>query len=161
MVTSQRRLHANRRNAQRSTGPKTSLGKRAAAGNALKHGLSIPVAFDGVLPEPWEGFAGQLADGRADLLELARTAAQARFNLKRHNAANVLLLGQAMATLEADGAVYADEGAEARALVEVAPELVKRDAYARRQRSVWKRALAELDRAKFQAGIGETNPTSD
>src|SRR2546423_2058113 len=36
---SQRKLEANRRNAQKSTGPKTARGKRIVAGNALKHGL--------------------------------------------------------------------------------------------------------------------------
>jgi hypothetical protein len=37
--TSERRIQANRRNAIRSTGPKTERGKRTVAGNALKHGI--------------------------------------------------------------------------------------------------------------------------
>ena len=36
---SERRVQANRRNALRSTGPKTARGKRAVAGNAIKHGF--------------------------------------------------------------------------------------------------------------------------
>jgi len=36
---SQRKIEANRRNAQKSTGPKTSRGKAAVRFNALKHGL--------------------------------------------------------------------------------------------------------------------------
>jgi hypothetical protein len=36
---SERRIQANRRNALRSTGPKTARGKRAVAGNAIKHGF--------------------------------------------------------------------------------------------------------------------------
>src|SRR3989442_7143440 len=36
---SERRIQANRRNALRSTGPKTARGKRTAARNAIKHGL--------------------------------------------------------------------------------------------------------------------------
>lgn len=36
---SERRIHANRRNALRSTGPKTARGKRTVARNAIKHGL--------------------------------------------------------------------------------------------------------------------------
>ena len=43
-VTSPRRLAANRRNAQRSTGPRTAVGKRRASRNALKHGLCSPYA---------------------------------------------------------------------------------------------------------------------
>src|SRR6478672_167820 len=43
---SQRKLEANRRNAKKSTGPKTARGKRKVAANALKHGLmsqSFPI----------------------------------------------------------------------------------------------------------------------
>ena len=43
-VTSPRRVAANRRNAQRSTGPRTAAGKRRASRNALKHGLCSPYA---------------------------------------------------------------------------------------------------------------------
>src|SRR5687767_8036886 len=42
--TSARRVAANRRNAQRSTGPRTAAGKRRASRNALKHGLCSPYA---------------------------------------------------------------------------------------------------------------------
>ena len=37
---------ANRRNAQRSTGPKTSLGKRVSSKNSTKHGLNVEVDFE-------------------------------------------------------------------------------------------------------------------
>jgi len=43
--SSPRRREANRRNAQRSTGPRTIEGKRRAAQNALKHGLCAAVAI--------------------------------------------------------------------------------------------------------------------
>jgi hypothetical protein len=38
-LASERRIEANRRNALRSTGPKTERGKRTVAGNAIKHGF--------------------------------------------------------------------------------------------------------------------------
>jgi hypothetical protein len=38
-----RKVAANQRNAQRSTGPRTAAGKSAASLNALKHGLNTPV----------------------------------------------------------------------------------------------------------------------
>ena len=38
--TSQKRIEANRRNAQKSTGPRTSEGKAKSAQNATNHGLS-------------------------------------------------------------------------------------------------------------------------
>ncbi|WP_439393043.1 hypothetical protein ACRQ5Q_27620 [Bradyrhizobium sp. PMVTL-01] len=40
-MTTERQIAANRRNAHRSTGPKTSAGKRRASGNAYRHGLSV------------------------------------------------------------------------------------------------------------------------
>lgn len=46
-MTSQRQIEANRRNAKRSTGPKTLAGKSAVKKNALKHGLaSTSVAIE-------------------------------------------------------------------------------------------------------------------
>jgi hypothetical protein len=39
--TSKKKIEANRRNAQRSTGPKTEQGKRAVSRNAVKHGLLV------------------------------------------------------------------------------------------------------------------------
>jgi hypothetical protein len=41
VVISQRKLEANRRNAQRSTGPRTEEGKSQSRRNALKHGILI------------------------------------------------------------------------------------------------------------------------
>ncbi len=38
-MATEKQVLANRQNARRSTGPKTADGKRAVAGNALKHGL--------------------------------------------------------------------------------------------------------------------------
>jgi hypothetical protein len=39
-MSSQRQIEANRRNAQKSTGPKTEAGKTASSSNALKHGFT-------------------------------------------------------------------------------------------------------------------------
>jgi hypothetical protein len=39
-VTSERKIAANRRNAQRSSGPRSDQGKKSARRNALKHGLT-------------------------------------------------------------------------------------------------------------------------
>ena len=39
-MTSFLQIEANRRNALRSTGPRTKTGRAVASGNALKHGLT-------------------------------------------------------------------------------------------------------------------------
>jgi hypothetical protein len=44
MLVTQARMEANRRNSQRSTGPKTAEGKESSRANALKHGLCSKVA---------------------------------------------------------------------------------------------------------------------
>jgi hypothetical protein len=46
-MATQKQIEANRRNAQKSTGPKTEAGKTKAKFNALKHGMTAEVA---VLP---------------------------------------------------------------------------------------------------------------
>jgi hypothetical protein len=50
-MTSAKAIAANRRNARRSTGPRTAAGKRKVARNALRHGLSIAVADPAVTAE--------------------------------------------------------------------------------------------------------------
>jgi hypothetical protein len=45
-MTSEAKAAANRRNAKRSTGPRTASGKARASRNAFRHGLSIPIRTD-------------------------------------------------------------------------------------------------------------------
>jgi hypothetical protein len=47
-MTSFRQIEANRRNALRSTGPKTEDGKRQSRRNALRHGLTSETVIDGL-----------------------------------------------------------------------------------------------------------------
>jgi hypothetical protein len=43
---SPKKRQANRRNALKSTGPKSSEGRRRSASNSLAHSLSVPIKFD-------------------------------------------------------------------------------------------------------------------
>jgi hypothetical protein len=47
-MTSSRQIEANRRNALRSTGPRTDKGKRQSRHNALRHGLTAETVIDGL-----------------------------------------------------------------------------------------------------------------
>ena len=65
-MTSQAKIDANRRNAQRSTGPRTEEGKAISARNALKHGLASPklILFDETEDE-FEDFYQALREAHA------------------------------------------------------------------------------------------------
>jgi len=97
------RLRANRRNAHKSTGPKTPAGKAAAARNARRHGLSLPVLFDPAVAPEVEALArritqsvvGSAADPRHH--ELACRVAEAQLDLVRVRTAR-LPLAAAIAT---------------------------------------------------------------
>ena len=88
------RLAANRRNAQRSTGPTSPSGKRRSARNARKHGLAVPVCTDPGLLERVEALACLIAGEGAPAarLALARRTAEAYVDLDRVRAARFALL---------------------------------------------------------------------
>jgi hypothetical protein len=58
-MTSFRQIEANRRNAQRSSGPKTEEGKQQSRRNALRHGLTAETVIDGLEDrEDYRAFEG-------------------------------------------------------------------------------------------------------
>jgi hypothetical protein len=65
-MATEKQIAANRRNAQRSTGPKTPEGKAASRLNALKHGL---VAEDAVVPVEDERAFNELRNSILDHLQ--------------------------------------------------------------------------------------------
>jgi hypothetical protein len=60
---SERKRAANRVNARRSTGPRSTAGKARVASNALRHGLNVAVADDPLLTEDVERLARAICDG--------------------------------------------------------------------------------------------------
>lgn len=144
MKVSDKRLRANRANAQRSTGPKTEAGKRTASGNAYRHGMSTPVAFGAEMPPRYEALALALAAGRPHSAA-ARDAAELRFNLDRIQAVSLLLLTTEISQLAADSAPQTAENLEAQALVNLADVRRKLEGYARRLRSRFRKALRACD----------------
>ena len=82
-MASDRQISANRRNALKSTGPKSRAGKKRAAGNSLRHRLSITnVPGD---CEAVESLARRIAGDIASdaILGHARAAARAQLHLAR------------------------------------------------------------------------------
>jgi hypothetical protein len=62
MAVSPRKLEANRKNAQRSTGPKTPEGKLKSSQNAITHGIFVKQYVSGATPETVDEMK-KLADG--------------------------------------------------------------------------------------------------
>jgi hypothetical protein len=83
-LASEKQIAANRRNAQKSIGPKSERGKKRSSKNAFRHGLSIPVSAvesEARLKELSRRFARDAAD--AKILALAEKAADAQLELAR------------------------------------------------------------------------------
>jgi hypothetical protein len=82
---SDRKRASNRKNAGKSTGPKSSLGKRRSAQNALNHGLAIPVASVAEFQDDLEAIALSIAHavGHLSISDLSREAAEAQLDIFR------------------------------------------------------------------------------
>ena len=129
-MTSARQIAANRRNASRSTGPRSSAGKGRSARNAAKHGLSVSVLQDPVLAPEVARLAAAITGGRDELLELAVPIAEAQVVLLRARRLRSELIDRALkdphftsagelgplrAPLGADGARRRNRPAQCRA----------------------------------------------
>jgi hypothetical protein len=84
-VKSKSRAEANRRNAARSTGPRTTKGKLRSAQNAQRHGFASTVNDRMNLSEAAEKLARAIAgtDPPAQRLHYARVIAETQFTLAR------------------------------------------------------------------------------
>jgi hypothetical protein len=96
-VASERQIAANRRNAQKSTGPRSAAGKRRVRRNAYRHGLGGADSLFGRGEErEFETFARSIAGDHAGLLALsvARDVARAEFLLARIRRVKVALINR-------------------------------------------------------------------
>jgi hypothetical protein len=84
-LTSDRKIRANRANAEVSTGPKTHHGRARSVKNAFRHGLSLPIESDQALCEEVQALACQIAGPHAGghIQLLARRVAEAQVDLHR------------------------------------------------------------------------------
>jgi len=127
--TSQRKIEANRRNAQASTGPRTEAGKARVAQNAHKHGLASPVELDPAAVKEIAALARSIAGPDADAARFARACevAAAQIDLVRVRRARM------------------DAFPEASAPSDGLARLVALDRYEGRARSRRNRAVRDFD----------------
>jgi hypothetical protein len=146
-MTSVAKVEANRRNAQKSTGPRSAAGKARIRNNALQHGLAIPAHYYG---EEIEDVAGEFAPDSVDPAEqdLARHAAEAHLALLRIRQTKVGLINGAAKRLErdADAQSSAQDERTSLAFAQQAKTLAAFDRYERRALGRRNRALRKLRR---------------
>lgn len=96
-MTSDRQRAANRRNAQRSTGPRSAAGKKRSRLNALRHGLSAQLGGDPAHDRRVEALAKILAgpEGGPSELNHARIVADATLQITQIRALRTTMMDPA------------------------------------------------------------------
>ncbi|MFC6026023.1 hypothetical protein [Methylobacterium mesophilicum] len=144
-MTSEAAKHANRRNAQASTGPRTRAGKIRSKQNARKHGLSA-TDLNPETSREIEGLAQLIVDehhaGAAALLA-AREVAEAQLQLQRVRGSKTALLRNTPLAL--DDRTGDEDRPAAELLLELFEQLEKLDRYERRALSRRKFAIRRLN----------------
>ena len=103
-MASERQIAANRRNARKSTGPRSGAGKKRASGNAYRHGLTLSITSTAAFAKELDSLVREIAGDTEDpiTLEHARAVAQADLELARVRRAKVALIERASAFGELD-----------------------------------------------------------
>jgi hypothetical protein len=98
-MASERQIAANRRNARKSTGPRSGAGKIRASRNAYRHGLTLSITSTAEYAKQLETLVHKIAGDTKDAvkLERARAIAQAELELARVRRAKVALIERASA----------------------------------------------------------------
>ena len=82
-MATEKQIAANRANAKKSTGPRTSAGKKKSSRNAYRHGLSRPEPSDPCSAARIDAIAGLLGRAPEDQLAAARDFVHAQLALAR------------------------------------------------------------------------------
>jgi len=103
-MASERQIVANRRNARKSTGPRSGAGKKRASHNAHRHGLTSSIASTAAFAKQLDKLVREIAGDTEDaiMLERARAVAQAELELARVRRAKLALIERASAFGELD-----------------------------------------------------------
>jgi hypothetical protein len=103
-MASERQIAANRRNARKSTGPRSGAGRKRASRNAYRHGLTLSIASAAAFAKQLDALVRKIAGNTDDAitLERAREIAQAELELARVRRVKVALIERASAFGELD-----------------------------------------------------------
>ena len=155
-------LEARRKNAKKSTGPKTERGKSASSGNSFKHGLSsasyyLPAdqaqieRFSELIASDKSFFIGTAPVEATPLVEEKKTdsmtlvaamqIAQAQFDLERVRLTRVSILKQHLAAINGNN----DETPKSPKTPKLADLLCSTDRYERQALARRRRALKALE----------------
>jgi hypothetical protein len=95
-MATERQITANRRNARKSTGPRSGTGKRRVSRNSFRHGLSVGVAASAEFAKRVDTLADKIAGKGADanILALSRAAAHAEHDLAQIRRVKVALINR-------------------------------------------------------------------
>jgi hypothetical protein len=98
-MASERQIAANRRNARKSTGPRSGAGMKRASRNAYRHGLTLSITSTAAFAKQLDKLVREIAGDTKDaiMLERARAIAQAELDLARVRQAKVALIERASA----------------------------------------------------------------
>jgi hypothetical protein len=148
-MTSEAKIAANRRNAQRSTGPRAAPAKARVRRNALRHGLAALVVEDPAVSAEVGRVAAGICGAETDPLdrEQVMIVAEAQVTLKRIRKARTEIMEQmspALPTRHSDGLDLPRMWEVEEGALQHVDRLLMMDRYERRALSRRKRAVRLL-----------------
>jgi hypothetical protein len=139
-MTSDRKTASNRKNAQKSTGPRSELGRRHSSRNAFRHGLAIAIGSNPSDSKDIEALATTLErrSGVPNVGEFARQIAEAEIDLLRIRKLRALIFAPVNSNPKAQLADFSELDESLAKL-----ERYDRRAFSRRKRAL--RAMTEVE----------------
>lgn len=149
-MTSIPKIAANRRNATKSTGPRTRTGKGSASRNALRHGFNAVALACPTVEEKVERLAAMICPGQTDapIGEQALIIAEAEILLMRIRAARASQIDRAPRSPQEQGIDRAQDElgllGHLESLRAALPTLLSSERYERRAMSRRRKAIRTL-----------------
>jgi hypothetical protein len=144
-MASPAQIAANRRNATRSTGPRSATGKARSRGNALKHGLRAPLDRNASIVEEVQALMADIARLVKKPRESVRHIAEQQIKIMRVQQTRTDIINRYLERLARDDPEGFDSQARvAMAIAAATPEIAALEDYERREVSKLRKALTIL-----------------